>query len=119
MDAFRIIAENKINSAFLDGEFDNLPGEGKPIHLGTQQSSIDEHFLANHILKNNGFLPDWLEERKLLLEEISAFQNKLILSGHFLETSYVTIIQLNRKISEYNLRVPVTAMQLNLIPLQK
>lgn len=33
MDIFSLIAEDKIQTAIKEGEFDNLPGRGKPLQL--------------------------------------------------------------------------------------
>jgi hypothetical protein len=53
--AIRIIAEQKILSAFEAGEFDNLPGFGKPAAI------LDEPYD-----------PYWWIRRKLAREELSA-----------------------------------------------
>jgi hypothetical protein len=115
MDALRIIAENKIETAIKNGEFDDLPGRSKPLQLGWQTPEIDDQFLANHVLQNNGFIPDWLEERKALLKDIEAFQKETGLSNQSEKQYRETFIQLNRRISGYNLRVPVASMQLHFL----
>jgi DnaJ family protein C protein 28 len=119
MDVWRIIAENKIEIALKNGEFDNLPGRGKPLQLDYQYEEIDDQFLSNHLLKSNGYLPDWLEERKVLLNDIEAFQKEPGLSIQREDQYKETIIQLNRRICGYNLRVPVVSMQLQLLQNQK
>jgi hypothetical protein len=116
VNALRIIAENRITTALENGEFDNLAGLGKPLPLNPQWADNDENFLANHLLKNNGFLPDWLEERKILLEEIETLHQKQIHTENKTGEIIESILDLNRKISGYNLRVPVASMQLRLIP---
>ncbi|MBI3362941.1 MAG: DUF1992 domain-containing protein [Chloroflexi bacterium] len=50
-----------IREAQERGEFDNLPGEGKPIALGGNSFEDPAWRLANHLLKNGGFVPDWIE----------------------------------------------------------
>jgi DnaJ homolog subfamily C member 28 len=119
MDVLRIIAENKIEIALKNGEFDNLPGKGRPLQLGQQNPEMDDQFLANHLLKNNGYIPDWLEERKVLLNEIEAFQKEPGLSNQSEEQFKETFIHLNRRICGYNLRVPVVSMQLQLLQYKK
>jgi hypothetical protein len=115
MDVFRIIAENKIETALKNGDFENLSGRGRPLQLGQQSPEFDDPFLANHILQNNGFIPDWLEERKVLLMDIEAFQNETGMSFQNEKQFRDTFVQLNRRISGYNLRVPVASMQLQLL----
>jgi hypothetical protein len=118
MDALRHIAENKIIAAIQNGDFADISGKGKPLLLEWQQSENDESFLANHLLRNNGFLPDWLAERKQLLEEIQSLQAQNPGHGFPADDTHETILQLNRRISGYNLRVPVDAMQLQLLPIR-
>ncbi len=117
MDVLQIIAENKINTALSEGTFDHLEGMGKPIHLESIHPSGDENFMANHLLKQNRFLPIWLEDRKQLQYEISVcleqFRNGESHSYDKLEA----IKQLNHRISGYNLRVPVDSLRLLTIPI--
>ena len=71
-EAFNKIAEKKIQEAIDNGEFDDLPGKGKPLQL-----EVDSHLpvdirLAHKILKNANCLPPELEIRKeiLTIEEL-------------------------------------------------
>lgn len=116
MDALHLIAENKIKTAQSEGIFDNLEGKGKPIHLDDPQAAGSDSFMANHILKANRFLPVWLEDRRQLQQEIATFM-ELIRRGTILTDEKVEAIrQLNRRISGYNLRVPVDSLRL--MPIQ-
>ena len=58
-----------IRQAEAEGHFDNLPGQGKPLPPANPYEALDEWALANHILKQSGFLPDWLQLRKEVEEE--------------------------------------------------
>lgn len=61
MDIVAVIAENKIREAMEKGEFDNLPGKGKPLQL-EDLSGVPEELRASYlILKNAGVLPPELE----------------------------------------------------------
>jgi len=112
MDAIKIIAENKIVEAQAEGAFDNLEGMGKPLHLEEIHPAGEDQYLANHILKSNRFLPVWLENRKILQEEITSFC-EIIKNEPCAAIIYRTAIeQLNRRISGYNLRVPVDSLRL-------
>jgi hypothetical protein len=51
------IAEQKIAEAISRGEFENLPGEGKPLALDDDSLVPEELRLAYRILKNAGFIP--------------------------------------------------------------
>jgi len=58
------IVEQRIQEALDRGDFDNLPGKGKPINFEDDSMVPDELRLAYKILKNAGCLPPELELRK-------------------------------------------------------
>jgi hypothetical protein len=64
MDALSIIAEEKIREAMARGEFDNLPGAGRPLPLDDDPMIPDELRVAYKILKNAGCIPPELSLRK-------------------------------------------------------
>lgn len=55
MDLFHILAEEKIKQAYKDGEFDNLPGMGKPLKLEDLSGVPEELRMAYRIMKNAGY----------------------------------------------------------------
>ena len=61
---FDKIAEQKIREAMDNGEFDDLPGKGKPIELEDDRHIPQDIRLAHKILKNADCLPPELEIRK-------------------------------------------------------
>ena len=72
MFAFELIAERKIEEALARGEFDGLPGEGRPLELDDDALVPEELRMAYRILKNAGFAPQEVQangkgERKLSL----------------------------------------------------
>jgi hypothetical protein len=67
------IAENRITEAFEQGEFDNLPGKGRPLDLTAYFSTPDEDRIAFSILKNAGVMPSEVE----LLSEVEELQRRL------------------------------------------
>ena len=64
MDIFTQIAEEKIREAQAKGEFDNLPGKGKPLNLDEDNHIPQELKIAYKILKNSGYIPPELELQK-------------------------------------------------------
>lgn len=58
------VAEQKILEAQKNGEFENLPGAGKPLPIEDLSSVPEELRMAYKILKNAGCLPPELQERK-------------------------------------------------------
>ena len=113
-----------IHRAETDGQFRNLPGEGKPLPKADPYESLDEWALAHHILKQSGFLPPWIELRKEIdaarpavvaaLEEFR--RQRVALDLHDPARSdalrrvagcYVTLArEINEKIDEYNVLRP-------------
>jgi hypothetical protein len=70
---FDAIAEQRIREALAQGEFDNLPGAGKPLRLDDDSLIPEDQRLAYRILKNAGYVPEELENRR----EIASLQQVL------------------------------------------
>jgi hypothetical protein len=64
MDVLSAVAERKIRQAMERGEFDNLPGSGKPLRLDDDSMVPEELRIAYRVLRNAGCLPPELELRK-------------------------------------------------------
>eukprot|EP00959_Pyramimonas_sp_CCMP1952_P018881 399124-Pyramimonas_sp.AAC.1 len=54
--AFELLAAHRINAAIEKGEFENLPGTGKPLNQTEDYSHIEYK-----ILKNANCAPEWIE----------------------------------------------------------
>ncbi|HWP60586.1 MAG TPA: DnaJ family domain-containing protein [Candidatus Acidoferrales bacterium] len=67
------LVEEKIRAAQEAGEFDNLPGKGKPLELDDWSEVPEDLRISYHVLKNAGFLPPEAELRK----EIHTLQDLL------------------------------------------
>lgn len=61
------IAEERIAEAMEKGDFDNLPGKGKPLDLEDDSRVPEDLRLAYKVLKNAGMSPPELEGRKELM----------------------------------------------------
>ena len=61
---FTKIVEERIRSAQQKGEFNNLPGAGKPLKLEEDRHIAEELRLAHKILKNADCLPPEIELKK-------------------------------------------------------
>lgn len=57
------LVEQRIEAAMAAGEFDHLPGAGKPLALDDDKLVPEELRVAYRILKNAGFLPPELATR--------------------------------------------------------
>ncbi len=64
MNAIAKIAEERIKQAIENGDFDNLPGAGKPLRLEDETWIPEDLRAAYRILKNAGCIPPELELEK-------------------------------------------------------
>ena len=62
--ALERLAEERIRDAIQRGEFENLPGLGKPLNLEDDRHIPDDLRLAYKVLKNADCLPPELELKK-------------------------------------------------------
>jgi len=64
LDIAYIIAEERIRQAIKDGDFDKLPGEGKPLNLEDLSHIPEELRQAYRILKNANMITDEQELKR-------------------------------------------------------
>lgn len=98
MFAFEIIAERRIREAMERGEFDDLPGAGRPLELEDDAMIPPELRAAYKILRNAGCLPPELELRKeivTLRELLRAVEDE--------SERKATVRELNRKLLKLSL----------------
>ena len=74
------LIEKKIEEAKANGEFENLPGAGKPINLDDDTFVPQELRVAHRVLKNAGVRP-YEVELKIELESLRAELQNHINSG--------------------------------------
>lgn len=68
LPGYEKIVEQRIKEAVEKGEFDNLPGKGKPIPLEDDSHVPEDLRLAYKLLKNADCLPPELLEKKEILQ---------------------------------------------------
>jgi hypothetical protein len=68
LPGYEKIVEQRIREAVENGEFDNLPGRGKPIPLEDDSHVPEDLRLAYKLLKNADCLPPELLEKKEILQ---------------------------------------------------
>jgi len=68
LPGYEKIVEQRIREAVEKGEFDNLPGRGKPIPLEDDSHVPEDLRLAYKLLKNADCLPPELLEKKEILQ---------------------------------------------------
>ena len=72
-----INVNKQIEEAMERGEFSNLPGEGKPLKLDTNPFLTPQARMANRLLKENGFVPGWVELKKEIQREKAQLERLL------------------------------------------
>ncbi len=92
------IVEQRILEAQERGEFDHLPGHGKPLELEDDSSIPEELRLAYKILKNADCLPPEIQERK----EIRQMED-LLSSAPDEKERYKLIKKINFRIMKLNI----------------
>lgn len=119
--------EEHIRRAMQEGQFDNLPGKGKPLHLDDNPFEDPEWHLAYHVLRNSGFSLPWIEKRRELEEAIEAARKALRIKWSWRESALASnqplaainaewararenfcrqVDELNQQIMSYNLEAP-------------
>ncbi|AZU60881.1 DUF1992 domain-containing protein [Neobacillus mesonae] len=71
MDMFQMISEDRIKKAYEDGEFENLPGYGKPMKLEDLLHIPEELRMAYKLLKNSGYS----EEESRIRQEMMTIED--------------------------------------------
>lgn len=67
LDFSTIVSEQRIKKAYEDGEFENLPGYGKPLNLDDDRGVPEELKMAHRIMKNAGFTTDEMNIKKEMM----------------------------------------------------
>jgi hypothetical protein len=66
VDAFRRIAEARIERAIAAGEFDDLPGAGRPLDLDSLRGVPADERAAYAVMRNAGVVPEEVTTRRQL-----------------------------------------------------
>lgn len=98
MGGLQGLIEKRIKEAQERGEFDNLPGKGKPLNLEDDSNVPEELRITYKILKNAGYLPPEIELKK----EIRQMEDMLADMPDEKER-YRLIKKINLKITKLNM----------------
>jgi len=131
--------EQKIREAEESGAFEDLPKTGK-ISMDDESGVPEDMRLAMHMLKAQGFAPDWIEQDKALRAQLAEARRNVVRSWLYYRgaleraTMYAErvtadddwkrargrfeadISQINKDVFNHNLRVP--SVQLQRLPLR-
>ncbi len=98
MYTFQLIAEKRIKEAMSQGQFDNLPGKGKPLKFEDDSMVPEDLRMAYKILKNAGFIPPELQTEKEIRKAVD-----LLESMEDERLRYRQVIKLNVLVTKMNL----------------
>ncbi len=113
--------EKQIREAMERGDFDELPGRGKPQELWQDPNVPADWQLAFKVLKDAGYAPDWIEQDKEIraeLEKLFAPFKRYLEREHarwgdrarrearLIEEFRHKAVELNRVIDIFNLKAP-------------
>jgi hypothetical protein len=131
--------EDQIQKAFQEGKFDQLPGEGKPLHLEDDEFVEPEWRLAYHVLKSSGITLPWIERRQELIQALESARLNLKQTWNWHNNHLVAgqpaaeaeaewqravklfrqqVAKLNEQIRSYNLGTPTDRFQLSVLDVE-
>jgi DnaJ homolog subfamily C member 28 len=136
LEEWHSLVMERIEEAIERGDFDNLPGKGKPLDLRQNPNEPAEMRMANRLLKNNELAPAWIMDRKILIAECDLLRQEIerhwrwfstaaeqtteaeetaelsITWAAFIHVWEEQIVDLNRRILNLNLTLPIWRMEL-------
>src|SRR5262245_40194974 len=98
--SFHRNADEKIKEAMEKGEFDNLPGKGKPVDLDAYFATPEHLRMGYSILKSADIIPEEMD----LLKQIEGLKKSLDSCTGEIEKSAIQK-QLSEKITYFNMRM--------------
>jgi DnaJ family protein C protein 28 len=139
MKHWESLIDQKIREGMEQGEFDDLPGKGKPVNTSENPFEDPEMRMAHRMLRNAGFAPSWIEERKDIDSEFEIARKELsrvwTVRQNAIDTEHERAArarwekalaafreraaELNQRIVAWNLKVPAAAFQRRLIDVEK
>lgn len=120
MKRLESLTEKKLREAIEAGEFDNLPGKGEPLDLRENPFEDPELRTVHRLLRNAGFAPAWIEERKDIDAELERAEKQLQRAWELygrdatnkhqwqrnIEQFKELVDELNARVKIYNLKAP-------------
>lgn len=74
------VAEQRIVRSMMNGDFENLPGKGRPLKIESNPHADPVEDMAYRILAKNGFAPEWVELNKDIRVLIQRWRTALALA---------------------------------------
>ena len=117
------MVEDVIREAMERGEFDNLPGKGKPLDLTPDPLLDPLTAIVNRILRDNGASHPLIEARKTIEAEHETARNELVRAWRIHRASKsrdaweqavqifrTRVKEINRQVRIFNLKTPSPAL---------
>jgi len=114
--------DKKIRAAMESGEFDNLPGKGKPLNLDENPHTPEDWRLAYHVLQSQGVTLPWIDIRREIQQDYEETRRHFRQLYRFAdgpeqaqkvkEDFLAAIAALNQRIRDFNLQAPLVTLQL-------
>jgi len=131
MDDLPRSIDELIRQAIARGDFDDLPGKGKPLDLSENPHEDPGWRLAYRLLKENGYTLPWIETRQNIELDYEKALKSLQQSWDWrknaagrrglvhaerewqqaLQNFREQMVKLNRRIRDYNLEIPSNQFQ--------
>ena len=122
MDRWESLVDKLIRESMERGEFEDLSGKGEPVDLSENPFADPELRTAHRLLRNAGFAPAWLEDRKDIDSTLTRAQATLVRAKELYRGDMPNdprwqraahefreiVGELNQRIRMYNLRAPGT-----------
>ena len=135
MDKWEPLIDRLIRESMERGEFDDLPGSGEPIDLSENPYEKPELRSVHRLLRNAGFAPAWIEERKDIenqfqqaysilrrAKELYCQSSKDVDNREWQRTIKEfreRVDELNQRIRIYNLKAPSASVHRQVIDVDK
>jgi DnaJ family protein C protein 28 len=135
MNRLESMAEKMLREAIEAGEFDDLPGKGQPVDLSENPFEDPDLRVVHKLLREAGFAPAWIEERKDVDSTFEAARQTLTRAWKIYRPGGISpndaawernvaefrekAAELNRRLRLYNLKVPAAVFQRRLFDADK
>ncbi|HEX8897397.1 MAG TPA: DnaJ family domain-containing protein [Chthoniobacterales bacterium] len=139
MDSWESLIDKKIREAMEAGKFDDLAGAGQPIDLSENPFEDPDWRTAHRLMRNAGFAPSWIEERKDIDAELEAARIVLARNLTIFNNARGTrheqtaaerwqeaesrfrdaVSKLNRRVNAWNLKTPALAFHRKRIDIEQ
>jgi DnaJ family protein C protein 28 len=132
--------DEQIRRAIKNGEFENLPGKGRPLDLSENPYADPIWSMAYKMLKSGGHTLPWIETRQIIEKGIAVARKSLartwdwrtasLEKGHSLhlieeelqraiQIFQAKVVDLNKQIDDYNLEIPSTQFRKRKLDFEK